>query len=402
MDEGVEILTPTQEESSTLPKSEKGKDEKREVMGIPEMVVHPEKGIWLMSIALKMCNPEWGNRNHELARLTEQYFREHPLNPAVKNTIAVLEDEGVDEETLYYLSLTYQHSERDENVFTMLKRHKNIEKPEKLQQKLLEALGTLDSDLDSEPSFADLRNKFREETKRNIEVRQEQLGESRQRIGELITYFRPKSETTPLKRINLMPTNFLYPEKSGKSFMLGEELVLMSPVEDSTDGQAHEFLHSVINPIVDKLDDTLTKDQKRKITRLTSGKLRQHYGEEYYSLLSEDFIRTYINIFEKGKRPQTYQDLETELSRITTEKQFQNILAEDSELEQRINALGASDLKGLNEKTKEYFELYEKDQLQDIIYGLYQDYARKHSNNPTLTFEDFVLQNFSQRMEETL
>lgn len=371
--------------------------EREKIMEVPKIVVQPEKGAYLLSATLKGCNPEWGNRNHELAKLTERHFEEHPLNPEIKNTIDTLKKEGVDEETLYNLSLTYQHPERTEYVFDMLEKHKDIErgKAEELQQKLTEVLGILDND----PLLDSLEKNFVEETQKDIKIRQEQLEGSRQRIEKLIDFFRPKSKTTPVKRINLMPTDFLYHERSGKSFTLGEELILMSPLEDSTDGQAHEFLHSVINPIVDKLDQALSEDQKKEIVQLSSGKLRQHYGEKYCSLLCEGFIRTYINIFEKGKKPPTYKHFKENLSRVATEEQFQGILATDRELEQRCQNLGISDLKGLIEKSKSYFEMYEKNQLGEIVYSFYQNYQRERSKKPEATFEDFVLEKFNKYLE---
>ncbi len=377
-------------------KTEKGveKEKKVETMNVPEIVVQPEKGTYLLSIILKGHNPEWGNCDSELAKLTERHFSEHSLNIDIKNTIEELTKEGVDEESLYNLSLTYQHPERTKYVFDMLVEHKDIKKvkAEEFQQKLIEALGIIDKD----SSLNSLEKEFTEEIEKDIKIRQEQLEGSRQRIEKLIDFFRPKLQTTEIEKINLMPTDFLYHKRSGKSFGLGKELVLMSPLEDSIEGQAHEFLHGVINPIIDKLDKNLTEYHKRRIIELASGKIKQHYGETaYYSHLCEGFIRTYLNVFEKGEKPQTYKNFRELISqKITNDVQFQEILTRDKELKQRCDVLGIFNLKEFTEKSKDYFKTYEEDKLENIIYDFLGDYKRECSDKPEITFEDFVLQKF--------
>ena len=382
--------------------TKKGAEEEKrvEIMNAPEIVVQSEKGTHLLSIMLKGYNPEWGNCDSELAKSTEQHFKEHPISTEIKNTIEELTKEGVDEESLYYLSLTYQNPERKRYVFDMLEKHKGIErvKAEESQRKLAEVLGILDKD----QSLDGLKKEFVEETKKDIAIRQEQLEESRQRIEKLINFFRPKSETTEIERVNLLPTDFLYHKRSGKSFSLGKELILMSSPGDSTEGQAHEFLHGVINPIADKLDKNLSENHKRKIVELASGKIKQHYGEEnYYSHLCEGFIRTYLNVFEKGEKTQTYKNFRELISqKIPNDSQFQEILAGDKELKQRCNALSISNLEELTEKSKDYFTTYEEDKLGNIIYGILGDYERECSNKPETTFEDFILQKFGRYLGE--
>ncbi len=383
---------------------EKGMEGKKraEIMNVPEIIVQPEKGTQLLSIILKGHNPEWGNCDSESAKLTEQHFSEHPLNIDIKDTIEELTKEGVDEESLYSLSLTYQNPERVGYVFDILKKHKGIERvrAEESQRKLIEVLEILDKN----PSFDGLKKKLAEEIEKDIAIRREQSAESRQSIKKLINFFRPKSETTEIKRVNLLPTDFLYHKRSGKSFSLGKELILMSSPEDSTEGQAHEFLHGVINLIVDKLDKNLSKDHKRKIVELASGEIKQHYGEKnYYSHLCEGFIRTYLNVFEKGEKPQTLENFRELISQnILSDGQFQEILAGDKELKQRCNVLGISNLKELTEKSKDYFETYKEDKLGNIIHDFFGDYTRECSNKPEITFEDFVLQKFVHYLDGTV
>ncbi len=373
---------------------EKRPEERMKIMEMPEIVIRPERDTNLMSVMMKGCNPEWGNREHELAKLTERYFTEHPLDQKIKDVIRELQKRGTDEESLYYLSLAHQHPERAEAAFNVLRRHKEIENPEEAQQKLAEAFNLFDS----EQFFRELGDKFTEYTKEDIRERERCLAESEKRIKKLIGFFQPKAQTTEIEKVNLLPTDFLYHKRSGKSFGLGKELIVMAPPEDSIDGQAHEFLHGVINPIVDKLDKNLSEDHKSKIIKLASGKIKQHYGEEnYYSHLCEGFIRTYLNIFEKGRKPQTLKNFQELISQnIPDEKQFQEILAKDKELKQRCEVLNISSPEELSGR---YFDIYERDRLGETLYRFYQDYKKESSEKPELTFEDFVLQKFTEHLD---
>jgi len=369
-----------------------------EIMKVPEIVVRPERGAHLLSVILKGRNPEWGNCNSELAQLANKHFGEHPLSLEISNAIGELAQEGIDEESLYNLSLTYQHPERMEHVFLMLEKYKGIDRETAriAHGKLVEALEGLDKDA----TFTDLDEKFEEEAEKDVEEKRGQLEEAREKIKSLIDFFQPKRETKEIETVNLMPTDALCHERSGSSFSFGREIVLRSSPEDSTQGQAHEFLHGIINPVVDKLEKTLTEDQKWRIAELASGKIKQHYGEgKYYSHLCEGFIRTYLNIFEKGEKPKTYEDFQELIAqRIANEEQFREALAQDRELKQRCETLGIRDLKGLVEKSKDYFETYEKDKLGEIIYECLGDYKEKREDNPGLTFEDYILEKFAEKL----
>jgi hypothetical protein len=173
---------------------------------------------------------------------------------------------------------------------------------------------------------------------------------------------------------------------------------LQSSREASVEGEGHEFLHSVINPIIDKLNKKLTNRQKEQIVQMASGKLKQHYGQDtgnYYSLLNESFIRTYLNIFEKGKKPITFKDFKEKIFKnVPNEERFQEILIREQELKQRFDALEISSLKELSRKSKSYFNTYEKDELGRAVFKIYGDYSKERLKNHNLVFENFIIDNF--------
>ncbi len=102
--------------------------------------------------------------------------------------------------------------------------------------------------------------------------------------------------------MTILPTDFLYHKESGTLFQFGDEIMIRSHI-DNPDNLEHEFLHSVINPIVDKLAEKLSEEKKQKISRIGSYKLRveENYGNGFYSLLCEEFIRTYNDVLQRTK-----------------------------------------------------------------------------------------------------
>ncbi len=320
---------------------EKEKISNFEVMKTPEIVVQDEPGAQLLSLILKDQKPDWA--------------------------------EGIDEEALYNLALTYKHPERTEAALETLAKYKSyIDNPQELQKKILKALEKAKG-----PKI---------DTEQDKKTRLENLETTKQRIERIIEFFRPDAITTPIKRISLMPTDQFSQKDSGTAFPFGEELVLKTHIENP-DNLDHEFLHSVINPIVEKLSQQLTDEQKEKVVQLASEKLKQDYGEKYFSLLCEELIRTYNDVFKKGERPQTYEDFLQKISGIS-EGQFQEFLAQSESLRTRCDELEIKTIENLRSKSQEYFERFERNCLRDLIFELYQEYASRPDKNEN--FEQFL------------
>lgn len=362
-----------------------------EVLETPKISVHEEQGAQLLSLILKAKNSKWGTSDNPLAGETEVYFQENPLNSEVSgflDEIRVLQEDGVDEEALYTLALTYGHPERSEKAFVFLSKHKSyIKNPQELQQNLFRALEAFGQSFSPSP----LAERFAAEAEKDKEARQKNLEETKARIEQLIAFFKPDSNTTEVRRISLMPTDPLYKKDSGCAFAFGEELVLKTHIENP-DNLDHEFSHSTVNPIVEKLSQKLTDEQKDKILQLANKRLKQDYGEDYFSLLCEEFIRTYNDVFKKGEKPQTYEDFLRKIFGIS-EEQFQKSLLQSESLKAECDELGIVTIDGFKNKAQEYFERFAKNQLRDLIFKFYQEYANR-SNKETENFERFVLTRF--------
>ncbi len=375
------------------PKEPEKKGTGLEVMETPEIVVQEERGAQLFSLLLKAENPEWGETETPLAKETVEYFRDNPIDPEILKTIKDFYEEGVDEETLYNLALTYQHPERAEKVLEMAAKYKpHVKNPQEVYQKVLTLLGSFDKTFSVSP----LAEKFAAEIERDGNERLQRIEETRKRIEVLIDFFKPDSKTTDVKKLSFIPTDPLYKKNSGRNFSAfpGEQIIISHI--DNVDNQDHEFSHGIINPIVEKLSQQLTNKQREKISQLASEKLKQDYREGYFSLLCEEFIRTYNDVFKRGEKPQTYENFAQKISGVT-EEQFQKFLTESANLKARCEQLGIKTIDDFKNKSQEYFEKFEKNQLRDLIFELYQEYSNR-PNKEAENFEQFVLAKFSARI----
>jgi len=385
-------------ESKFYPNMEKPKEPEKkeatfEVMGIPEIVIQEEKGAQLFSLLLTAENPEWGETEAPLAKETADYFRNNPLNPEIIKTIKDFYIQGVDEETLYNLALTYQHPERVEKVLEMVAKYKpHVKNPQEIHQKVITLLESFNQTFSASP----LAEKFAAEIEQDRNERLARLAETRKRIENLIDFFKPDSKTTDTRKLIFVPTDPLYRVNSGRNFSAfpGEQIIISHI--DNVDNQDHEFSHGIVNPIVEKLSQQLTDEQKEKISRLASGKLKQDYNDGHFSLLCEEFIRTYNDFLKRRERPQTYEDFVQKIYGIS-EKQFQKELVQSKNFKARCEELGITTIKDFKNKSQEYFERFEKNQLRDLIFEIYQEYSSR-PNKKAENFEQFILSKFSARI----
>jgi len=113
-------------------------------------------------------------------------------------------------------------------------------------------------------------------------------------------------------------------------------------------------------------------------------------------LLCEEFIRTYNDVLKKGEKPQTYEDFVRRISSVS-EEQFQKFLAQSESLKARCKELGIKTIEDFKNKSQEYFERFEKNQLRDLIFEIYQEYLNR-PNKGSENFEQFILAKFSVRI----
>lgn len=367
---------------------------KTEIMKFPEICIAKEDAAQLLSVILKIKNKEWG-ANNEIADEIKEYFQKNSLDSNVSSffdDVKNLEPGEVDEETLYILALTKEHEERDSGAFSVIERYKpNIKEPYQLQQKLFASLELFKKQFSDSPIFKKIDDFIVED----ISKREENIESTKKQIKVLIDFFKPSPHTTKIDKVSLMPTDPLYKKDSGYAFVFDNELILKNHI-DNPDNLDHEFSHSIINPIVEKMSKYLSDNQKDRISELANNKLKQDYGLKYFSLLCEELIRTYNDIFKKGERPQTLDDFKQKISTIDNNV-LQKVLIENTDLANRFKQLNISDIDDLVEKAELYFDKFEKNELRDIIFNLYQEYSGLNDKDG-INFENFIL----KRLPEVL
>jgi hypothetical protein len=364
---------------------------KFEVIKTPEIIVREEKGAQLLSLLLKAENSEWGETETSLAKETSEYFKESMVDSSILEVLKELHAEGVDEETFYNIALTYQHPERIKDVFEFVVKNKpDIKNPEEVHQRLLAVLEMFDKLFSS----SSLAKKFTKYAELDKDKRLKILKITKKRIENLINFFKPDQTTTRVRKISLMPTDPLYKKDSGYAFAFDEELVLKNHIENP-DNLDHEFLHTVINPIVEKLSLRLTDDQKRKSSQLASAELRQDYGEEYFSLLCEELIRTYCDVFRKGEKLLRYEDFLQKVYDIKEDK-FIELITQSEGFKERCEELDIKTVEDFKKKSREYFERFYKNQLRDLCFELYEEYNREKERG--INFESFLLERFKNKL----
>lgn len=362
-----------------------------EILKTPEIAVQEEKGTQLFSILLKAENPKWGETETPLAKETSEYFKDNPLSTDILKTIRELQEQGVDEETLYNAALTYQHPERVAGLFDMAAKYKpHIKNPREAQQRLMELLESVDHSFLSSP----LAGKFAEVIEKDKEERLQRMERTKEWVEDLIAFFKPDSKTTTMRKLSFVPTDPLYRVNSGRAFSFPGEQIIISHI-DNVGNQKHEFLHGIINPIVEKLSQKLTGQQKKEISKLGNTKLKQDYGNDHFSLLCEELIRTYLEVFRDGKEPGSYEEFGQKISSFGDED-FQKELRQSSSLRARCEELGIRNIDNLKIKSEEYFERFEKNQLRVLLFELYQEYENRLDKG--VNFEQFVLSRFADKI----
>ena len=368
-----------------------------ETMKTPEVFVKEEKDATLLSILLRGYKNDFGSHEHELSRKVDEFFEQNPLDEkSIKflTEIKALDKNGIDGETLFNVALTYENEDSVNDLFEFISNHKeHIQNPEELRKNLLAIINDLENKLPEK-----LKQEFSKATLEDIKLREQNIEDSKQRIKNLIDFFRPQTGTTKTKNVALLPTDFLMSKKSGAAFNFENDLYISSHV-DNPHNMEHEFLHCVINPIVDKLDKQLSDEQKQKISSLANNRLKieQGYGQEYYSLLCEEFIRTYNDVFQHGEQPITHEDFVQKINSLN-EEQFNALLEGKESFKKHCAQLQIKTFDDFKNNSQEYFDAFEKNNLREIIFSFYQNFVKEKDSNNDISFEEFVLKEFNNRI----
>lgn len=266
-----------------------------EPLPTPEIVIQREPGLELLSLLYILARPGWGNTEHPLAKAVHEHRATFQAVTKFSAFLAKYEA-TVDEETLYNLALTYDDLKRFDAIATELKEHKRHSR-EALQDichELIEIIKTCASDLDASP----LKSQLEDFRRTDLEKREALREKYTATIRQLNAFFHPDAQTAAVRQLIIVPTDPLLHRYQGRAYSFAENLVIMSNIDNWLNFQ-HEYLHSVINPIVDKLQ--MTEAQGQAVIDGTDQALIEDYGQRPRSLLNEQIIRVYTRYFSRGK-----------------------------------------------------------------------------------------------------
>lgn len=282
------------------------------------------------------------------------------------------EDIG-DEEAVFMLSLIHEHPEREDEIMRQLKEYKpHVADQEGLRDRVLKALAS------SEGGKTSSDETGQSEWEMNADV-------VRKHIVRLVEYFKASPEALGIKKVVIIPSDDILRPQTGRSFNVSGEVIIMSR-SGAWDNFDHEFLHSIINPVVENAVGQLSDEDKKMIIGLASSNLKhdQMYGEHPESLLQETIIRTYVNyIQEEMPRPDKANFIERVKS--LTEEQFEKIINENFVARQQFDQLGIKTLDDLLSNIDKYYDSFNDNKLRERVYDLLKEYQSSEQS-----FGDFL------------
>lgn len=281
--------------------------------------------------------------------------------------------EGVgDEEAVFMLALTLDHPEWEEEILKQIQQHKpHVHDVDKILEKL-------------EANYS----KWQPASRPTEDIRKwnEHLPEIKDRVDNLIAYFNPSADEV-VKKVIIVPSDTLLPSKeTGRSIHVGGTVVIMSHTENP-DNFEHEFLHTIINPLTEKLAKSIPADM---VIALASNKLKEEegYGDNALSLLNEELIRTH-NLIENGESVKTFADYKRFINSLD-ETSFNRILATDQKLKVRLKEMEIFSFKEFKRRLEEYYNKYLRNALREKIYHLYRKFDAEKAANPRIRFSEFL------------
>ena len=187
-----------------------------------------------------------------------------------------------DRETLQWLTMTFDHPEREEGVFLCIKENKeHIENPQETRDKLFDILEKHRNDSLQDNNF------------------ESDISEYSERMKKLIAYFKPIDIESRVQNVmKVYADNIVDNPQQGWSIKINKDAFILSHSQNK-DNFDHEFMHTFINPIVDKLSEQFSEIDKEKLKKMIHTKLLEQYGGDFKSALCEVIIRVYGDDFKR-------------------------------------------------------------------------------------------------------
>lgn len=213
----------------------------------------------------------------------------------------------------------------------------------------------------------------------DIEKRKDRLSEIKKMVNEAIGFFKP--DASKLQNVIYLPTNPLEKKQSGNGLSLGENFYINSELGNEIN-EVHEYLHSIINPITEKIE--LSPDDEEKILKLCPGKLKNY--KYPLSILTEEIIRTYKTGF-SGENKVNFDNFKKALLS-KDESEIDDALVQEKARGESL-AANAAELLNSDDLIKKYYEKYIQDGLSERVWSFFESYEASGED-----FEKYCLENY--------
>jgi len=297
----------------------------------------------------------------------------------------------IGEQTLGYISLLYQHPQREKSVKRFIKNEKQqvFLSYQKIKNKELKALASFHSSL-LKTEFFDWLEKL---TTLDIERKSTKIPKIKRIINKDLTFFGIKKPI--IQKIIITPLN-LYPfQAASLVYILDKEIIIVSSEKFHPEVIEHEFLHLLMNPLAKRFLQKFPK-MANLIVSLSSLTRKETYGENPLYLLQEELIYSYLNF--KKRKPLNYKNFLKSLP-FKNEKQFQEARKNNPLFRRKCERLKINSFKKFLTKSSVYYQIFLKNPLNDILYQFYKSFEKEKTANPHLDFNHYLLNNLSDAIK---
>lgn len=322
----------------------------------------------------KKINNTWGNeQNTEIS----EYIKNQDIN-LDKDFIKLYQDVRImakeNDETLGWLAFVAEKGTSEESlVVDQMIRHKGFDK--KQAEILQSEFSRLYLQVKSVIDFGQIEQFISDDATK----REKRLPEIKKIVNDAIDFFKP--QPSQIKNVIYLPTNPLARKQSGSGLKLGKNFYINSEY-GNRENEVHEFLHSIINPITEKIK--LSADDEEKILKLCPDKLRDY--QYALSILTEEIIRTYKTGFTDGNKPNFENFKKLLLSK--DKHELEKALIEEKTRGESM-ALSVDELLNNDELIGKYYEKYSQDVLAERVWRLFEFYKSSGED-----FEKYLLENY--------
>jgi hypothetical protein len=217
-------------------------------------------------------------------------------------------------------------------------------------------------------------------------------GEYIEQMQTIIDFFRPKRATADVRKVLVVASGEML-SSVGTVYNMDEEVITIFAGSD-VETAGHEFMHCLINPVVEKINFSEAEAGRIKDLVVLYIRVFCNDATEY---MEESLINSYLRSYSKGKSVrEILLGIYDNIDQLT----FTRELKRSKYFSETMRALGVKSYSDWTDKKKEeLYERYFQGGLMERCVDFYKEYEVAKRGEPFLTFEDFFLQNYKELLK---